>query len=243
VTRALAWLAGLVVLAAVCAAFAPAALVGALVAEATRGELRLANARGTAWNGAADVVAADGRWTVPATWRLDALPLLRGEARVALRPPEGAAGARADVVARGGRIEAHDVAVDIPAASLRMPPGVLAGGEVRLRADSLVHAPERNEGSVRVEWTRARLALPAVGSFDLGTVSATLAGDGATWRGPVQARGGVLVVDGEARIDRAGSDLRLAVVPQPDAPPLLRAALGVPDAQGVVRLDLRGRFR
>jgi hypothetical protein len=200
VTRALAWLAGLVVLAAVCAAFAPAALVGALVAEATRGELRLANARGTAWNGAADVVAADGRWTVPATWRLDALPLLRGEARVALRPPEGAAGARADVVARGGRIEAHDVAVDIPAASLRMPPGVLAGGEVRLRADSLVHAPERNEGSV-------------------------------------------LVVDGEARIDRAGSDLRLAVVPQPDAPPLLRAALGVPDAQGVVRLDLRGRFR
>lgn len=241
--RALAWLAGLVVVAAVCAAFAPAGLVGALVAEATRGELRLANARGTAWDGAADVVTADGRWTVPATWRLEALALLRGEARIALRPSEGANGVRADVVARGGRIEARDVAIDIAAASLRMPPGVYAGGEVRITTDALAHGPERNEGSVRVAWTRARLALPAVGSFDLGTVSATLTGDGTVWRGPVQARGGVLVVDGEARIDRTGTDLRLAVVPQPDAPPLLRATLGAPDAQGVVRLDLRGRFR
>jgi hypothetical protein len=240
VTRLVAWLAGIVMVVAAIAAFAPATLVAALVADATRGELRLANARGTAWSGAADAAIAGGQWTIPVTWTLAPLALLNGEARIALRSPGGAS---ADLVLRDGAIVAHDVALAFPAEALRLPAGTAAGGELRVAADTLVLAPDRHEGRVRIEWARARLALPGAGALALGTASATLVGEGARWRGPLEARGGALVVDGEASVDRAGADVTLAIVPQPDAPQAARAALGGGDAQGRVRLNLRPRFR
>lgn len=239
-TRLVAWFAGLAVVAVAVAAFAPASLLAALVADVTRGELRLANARGTAWNGAADAVVGGGRWTLPVTWTLAPLALLNGEASIALRSPDGGS---ADVVVRDGTIVARNVALAFPAQALRLPAGTAAGGELRVTADALTLAPDRHEGRLRIEWARARLALPGAGAVALGTASATLAGEGAKWRGPLEARGGALVVDGEASVDRAGADVTLAIVPQPDAPQALRAALDAADVQGVVRLNLRPRFR
>jgi hypothetical protein len=205
--------------------------------------VRLANARGTLWSGAAEIVVANGRWTLPVAWQLEAWPLLRGEARIALRPLDGAAGNTADVVVRDGAIEARDVSLAMPAAALDLPAGVSAGGELRVTSHALTLATNLHQGNVRVDWIRPRIALPGVGVVDLGAASATLAGEGARWRGPVEARGGALVVDGEAIVDGMGADLSLALVPQPGAQAALRALLGPADAQGTVRLRATPRFR
>ena len=238
--RVLAFVAGLGVVAAIVVAFAPASLVAFYVADSTRGELRLVEARGTVWNGSGDVATAGGQWSVPVAWTLRPLPLLRGEALVALRSPGGGT---ADVVVRDGSVAIRDVALALPAQVLRLPAGTTAGGELRLTSPMATLGTQRQEGSLRVEWTRARIVLPGVGPVDLGTATATLGGDGTRWHGPVQARGGQLDVDGEASIDRTGADVSLALVPRSGAPDALRALLGPPDAQGAVRWRATPRFR
>jgi general secretion pathway protein N len=238
--RALAFVVALFVVLAAVVAFAPASLVASYVADATRGEMRLAYARGTVWNGSGTIASDGGRWSLPVTWTLQPLPLLRGEARVALRSPGGGT---ADVVVRDGHVLMRDVAWVVPAQALRLPAGATAGGELRLTSPLATLGAERQDGNVRVEWTRARLILPGVGPVDLGTATATLGGDGTRWRGPLQARGGQLDVDGEASVDRAGADVSLALVLRSGAPDALRALLGPPDAQGAVRLRATPRFR
>jgi general secretion pathway protein N len=238
--RALALVLGLIVVAAAIAGFAPASLVAAYLAAATRGEALLADARGTVWNGTGDLATAGGRWSLPVTWTLEPLALLRGEARLALRSPGGGT---ADVVVRDGIVVVRDVVLELPAQALRLPAGTTAGGTVRLTSPAATLGGERQEGSVRVEWQRARLAMPGAVPVDLGTAIATLTGDGTRWRGPLQARGGQLDVDGEANVDRSGADVSLALVPRSGAPDALRALLGPPDAQGTVRWRVTPRFR
>jgi hypothetical protein len=233
----------LVVIALAIAAFAPASLVAQRVAAATGGTLRLADARGTVWNGTADVVLANGRWVSPVSWTLQPLPLVKGEAHVAVRPASGAPGVRADIVAREHVVDVADVDVLVPAGALPLPPGVSAGGEVHVVADHVRLAPGTHEGTARVEWSRARVALPGATVVDLGTAAGTLSADGTRWRGPLQARGGMLQVDGDAAIDTDGAELSVALVPQPGAPAMLRQWLGPADAQGVTRLKLAPRFR
>lgn len=240
------WLLGLAaifVVLAIAAALAPASLLADRVAQASRGELRLVDAQGTVWDGRARLVDAAGRWSLPLAWQLAAVPLVRGEAHFDVRAADAGPGARASIVARDGTVQARDVDVTFPAGALRLPAGVVAAGDVRLTSEAAVVGAGRNEGTLRIEWTRARLAVPGVPPLDLGTAQATLAADGERWRGPVQARGGAAVIDGDVSVDAAGADVTLAIVPQPAAPEAVRQWLGPADAQGVVRLRASPRFR
>lgn len=236
--RFVAWLVGLAAVAVLAFAFAPASLIAPRIEAASHGGLRLVEPEGRAWNGSALLASRDGRARLPVAWRLAPTSLLRGEAQVQFVAP-GAL--RANVVARDATLEARDVDAAFPLALLSLPPGVEAGGDVRVASDLMVLRPDRHEGRARVEWQRARLSMPGVPSLDLGTVTATLAADGTRWRGPVQARGGNVLVDGEAIVDANGADLALRLTPQAGAE-FLRG-LGAPDAQGAIALRFAPRFR
>ncbi|GIK87793.1 MAG: hypothetical protein BroJett026_32740 [Betaproteobacteria bacterium] len=241
--RALAVLAVLAAIVAIGAAFAPASLLAQRVADASGGLVRLADARGTVWSGEATLSGRDGRWSLPVRWRLEALPLLRGEAKLELLPADAAPGLRGRLTARGGTLDARDVEASVPAAALPLPGGVAASGEVRVAADALRVGGGRDEGTLRLDWPQARIAVDGIGPLDLGTATATLAADGTRWRGPLRVRGGMLHVDGEASVDAGGADIALSIVPQPHAPRVLRQWLPPADATGAVKLRLAPRFR
>jgi hypothetical protein len=243
VIRVLAWVAALAVALAVVAALAPASLVARLIDERTQGRVHLAEPHGSLWNGSGTLVTHGGRAGVPVAWTLDAVPLLAGEARIALRRSAAPYGVDGVVVLGRARLAAEKLDATWPAEGLPLPIGTLAGGEVRWTATGLAAGTDPTQGDVRIEWQRARLALPGVDALDLGTVTATLASDGKRWRGPVRARGGMVVVDGEAALAQDGADLALTLVPQPGMPAALRARLGPGDADGAVRVRLAPRFR
>src|SRR4029077_3236263 len=113
----------------------PATLVNPLLENASRGNLSLAEAEGTVWNGRGTLdVRTAAR--IPLAWRLDPLPLVKGEAHVTLVPPTPPGSApRADVVARSGAIAVHAVDATLPAellTALSARAGVKLSGVVRV---------------------------------------------------------------------------------------------------------------
>ena len=87
----LAWIGGLLGLLAALIAFAPASWLANSVTSATKGQLQLVNARGTVWNGQADMVFTGGEGSRTQTalpqglqWRL-APRLVSGSPAMALR--------------------------------------------------------------------------------------------------------------------------------------------------------------
>ena len=218
--------------------FAPATLVAARVEQATGGAWRLVEARGRVWDGTATLADRGGRVAVPVAWHVEALPLLRGEARVHLGPP-GAL--RADLVLRRDAVEASAAEIVLPATLLPLPPGVVAGGELRMTSDTVALVGGTTAGRVEVDWRGARLTLPGTPVIDLGTVTLQLAAEGARWRGPLAARGGVATLDGDVSVDGSGADLALRMVPQAGGE-FLRG-LGTPDAQGAIPMRLAPRWR
>jgi hypothetical protein len=241
--RALTWIAGFVLLAAVGAAFAPASLVVDRLAQASGGAVRAATTAGTVWRGRATLTDAAGRVQLPVAWRLDPWPLLGGEVRLELEPVRPWPAIRGQVIATAHALAVRDLEATLPAGAFALPAGVRAGGELRILAPDAAWVEGAPRGTLRAEWRHARVALPGAFPLDLGTASVTLAAESARWSGPVQARGGYLTVDGKLDVDRAGVDLDLAIAPQPGAPAALRQVLGPPDASGVVRWRAAPRFR
>lgn len=239
-TRFAAAVAALGIVAIALALAAPATLVAPLVARHTHGALVLAEAEGSAWRGRGTLATADGRLAWPLAWRVAPAALLRGALEVALLPVAG--GPSGFVTLHSNQAALRDAAVDVPLAGLGLPGDAVAGGEVRLSTPRALRAADRSEGTVRIDWTRARLALPGLPPLDLGNVTATLAADGRRWRGPVQARGGTVEADGDLSVDDAGADLALLLRLAPGAPEALRR-LGPADASGAVALRLAPRFR
>ena len=62
-----------VLLLAAVALFAPATLLDARLNAATGGQLRLADATGSAWNGRGLVTNAQRTWSIPVGWKVDPL--------------------------------------------------------------------------------------------------------------------------------------------------------------------------
>ncbi len=241
--RALAWIAGGILVAAVAAAFAPASLVVDRLAQASGGAVRAATTAGTVWHGRATLTDAAGRVHLPVAWRLDPVPLLRGEVRLELEPVRPWPAIRGHVVATAHALAVRELEATLPAGAFALPAGGRAGGELRILAPDAAWDEGAPRGTLRAEWQHARVALPGGIPLDLGTASVTLAPESARWSGPVQARGGDLDVDGKVGLDRAGLDIDLALVPQPGAPAALRQLLGPPDASGAVRWRAAPRFR
>ncbi len=217
-------------------AFAPAALVDARLAAATRGQVRLAGAEGTLWHGRGTAVIGDDTARVPVAWRLEPWPLLRGEARIALEPAADEVGApRGSVTLGWGRTQVDALAWSLPAgafAAVAPMPGLAAGGVIDVRVEGLAYADRIERGSVRIEWRNARLAMASQPALALGTVAAALS-----------ARDGSIRIDGDATLAPGSARLGARLVPTPSAGAAERAALaklGTPAADGSVSLSLAG---
>ena len=70
--------------AAAAAAFAPAVLLDRRLEAETQGQLRLANAEGSIWNGRGLVTNAQRTWSLPIAWKIAPLEIARGSFAIAL---------------------------------------------------------------------------------------------------------------------------------------------------------------
>lgn len=230
--------------------FAPAALLDGRIAEATGGRLRLADAKGTLWRGQAVVATPDGRLRAPLEWRVDPRALASGELRVALSPVSAdGAMPRGRIVLAADALRVESVRLSLPAVGLATAAsvqGLTAGGWVEVDVDRLALARDVERGTARLAWQGARLALPGRPIVDLGTVQATLAAKDGALRGPVEARGGWVRVDGEATLGTNGLQLSVRLRPETWATSGERAvlaAIGTANADGSVDVAFPGRPR
>jgi hypothetical protein len=240
-SRVLATVLGVLVLAITIAALAPASLVDARVASSSRGMLRVSDAQGTLWRGRGVLTPPDGRWRVPVEWTLQLFPMLSGATSIAFAAPGGAAqGVRGRVEFHASRTLADSLVVRVPAtvvASMTDLAAVQAGGDIELNSDALELAPTGSSGSVVAQWRNARLVGAGLPVVDFGTLTANLTVRGDALAGPISNRGGVVQVSGDVSIgaDRIAADLRLS--PDASAPAELHRALatiGPVDATGAV---------
>lgn len=245
-SRVVATVVGVLVLATTIAAFAPASLVDAKVASISRGMLRVSDAQGTLWRGRGVLTPPDGRWRVPVEWTLQPLPILSGATSIAFAAPGGAAqGVRGRVEFLASRTLAYSLVVRVPAtvvASMTDLTAVHAGGDLELSSDALELAPTGSSGTVAAQWRNARLVGAGLPVVDFGTLTAKLTVRGNALAGPITSRDGGVKVSGDVSIgaDRIAADLRL--LPDASAPPELHKALatfGPVDASGavLVRVD------
>jgi general secretion pathway protein N len=240
----------LLVFAAAIAAFAPASLVDAQVAEISRGVVRISDAQGTLWRGRGMLTSPDGRWRVPVQWTVDPMLLLSGVTSIAFAMPEHAShGVNGRIELRANRGRADALNVSAPATivtSLSGSAALQAGGDIEVRSDALTLAATGSSGSVAARWRNARLIGAGLPVVDLGTLTARLAVRGNALAGPVSNQGGTVHVSGEISIapDRIAANLRM--MPDASAPPGVRKALetlGPADAGGAVSVRVDRRVR
>ena len=227
------------------AMFAPASLLDARLQAATQGHLRLADTAGTVWNGRGLVTSEAHTWSLPVSWRIDPLSVVRGDIGIALQPAEGGDLPRGNVSWRDPTLTLDGVAFTLPAAALN---GAIAsgnamvlGGYLAFDAPHLTLGSNGGDGAASARWSGARLAGNA-GMLALGTVTMNFAPRDGGIQGRVENRGGDARIEGEFALGSAGIDFNATLTPLPSTPPaVMRAlgALGTPEAGGAVRMQWR----
>jgi hypothetical protein len=225
------------------AALAPASLVAPSLERATGGRVVAGAVEGSLWRGRA--VLAAGAARLPVAWKLDAAPLLTGEARVQLMPVDDSSGAlRADITAAEHKLAFTNVAVAIPAAILQQAltrhapgrAGWLAGGEIAATTARLEWTPTAYAGELRVVWRDARITVVPLLQADFGEATIALTADGDRLAGPLTNSGGNLDLRGDIAIDvDGGTSGSLLLTPRrSDDAELTRvlAAIGTSDGNG-----------
>jgi hypothetical protein len=241
---AIHFVAGVVVLVAAIAVFAPAALLDLPLAAHTQQRLRLVDATGRWWRGHGVVTSADGTARMPVSWQLDAAAFARGAIAMHVggvddaepRAAVAVAFARTDVRALHARIPASFVS-----AFDRRLQVVALGGSIVVDAPSLSVAGNGIAGAVDAKWANARVVAGDT-IVDLGSVSLTTNPATQPPTASIRNAGGDVSVDGTI-IDR-GSVIEGSVVlrPAPTASVAVRNALstlGASDATGAVRITWR----
>jgi hypothetical protein len=216
--RALVVVAAIVVVLAAIAAFAPAALVGVAVERLSRGAVSIAESDGTVWHGRG-TLDVQGALRLPLEWRVDLLPLARGEARMTVAPPAPAtASPRADLSARRDAVTVRALDVAFPAeaiAALAPRAGVRLEGELRLSSPSLEWTRSAIGGAARVRWSDARFAIGNEAPLSLGNVEANLVAADGRLAGPVTNEGGDFDVRGTLSLAASGApDVALTLSPR-----------------------------
>ena len=215
--RALVTLAALIVVVAAIVALAPAAIVSAAVERLPGGAVSLAETQGTVWQGRGTL---DVRRTlrIPLAWRLEPLPLARGEARVTIVPPAGAATPRAEISARRDAVTLRGLELSLPAetiTALAPRAGVRLEGELNVASPSLEWTRTSFAGGAAVRWRDARFAIANERAMALGNVSADLAATGDRLAGPVTNEGGDFDVRGTVSLGARGDpDVALTLTPR-----------------------------
>ena len=239
--------AGVLFVAAI-AGFAPATLVDARVATLSEGQLRIADARGTVWNGRGVLTDARGAWQMPLTWRLSPLALARGVVEVELAPVAGTMPTgliRID----GGGVSLARFSAEIPAQALAalLPAreAIALGGTIALSMPAFSFAGTRGSGTIAANWRHARVRTGGR-ALDLGAVNLALAAQDTRLSGRIGNSGGDVRLDGTATIAANSLTIDGTLTPAPDAPAdvaRLLAALGPADGNGAVRVAYRGNLR
>jgi hypothetical protein len=205
--RALVVVAAIAVLVAAAVAIAPASLVNPSIERASGGNVSLAEADGTVWNGRGILAVANAA-RIPVAWRLEAWPLLLGEARVALVAPTPAGGApRAELLARSGAIGVRALDATLPAelvAAVAVRAGVKLTGALHVMTPALEWTRRAFNGGARVEWADAQFAISNDAAIRLGKVTADLAAAGDRLSGPVTNEGGDFDVRGTVTLLASG---------------------------------------
>ena len=231
------------------AMFAPATLLDGELDAATQGHLRLANTAGTVWNGRGLVTNEQRTWSLPVSWKVDSLAIVRGHAAITLQAVEGGDLPRGDVAWRDATLALDGVAFTLPAATMN---GTFAagnamafGGNIAFEAPYLRWNGNGGDGTATARWIGARLAGNA-GTLALGTVTVNFAPRDGRIVGRIENRGGDVRVDGEFASGNAGVSASATMSPLPSTPPaVMRSlnALGTPDANGAVRVQWRSGNR
>jgi general secretion pathway protein N len=251
--RAVLFVAGVALFLLALVVTAPASLVDGRLDTLSAGRLRMANASGTIWNGAGEVLVLPGTAGIPMSWHIDALPLLWGELRGTLASTDDAAPASSfSLSAR--ELSLRNVALALPAGALLRAagaPAVLAtaGGNVSLRIGELTKRGDRLAGQAGLRWDQATLQAASIGArpsprIALGDVRFDGTGQGNAIAGVLANAGGdvdisgtvSIALDGTARVDasvrpRAGIDAERA-----SAISGALALVGRPDGAGAFRI-------
>jgi hypothetical protein len=230
-------------------ALAPASLAGLAVERASRGAATLAGAEGTIWRGRATLVAGGAQ--MPLAWSMDAWPLVLGQLRIRLLPPDGELSAPRGAIALAlGRydFEVADAQFALPAAMLAAQARgfIRPTGDITFTSRALTWKPPHADGATGIVWHNARLVVTGAGAVELGTVSATLTAEGDRISGPIVNEGGDVDVGGSVTLMApAWLDVALTVHPRAGSTsPLARTlvAIATPDNDGW-RIRWRGDLR
>jgi hypothetical protein len=235
---------GIAVLVAAIVALAPATLLDAPLAAATKQHLRLADATGPWWRGRGAIASADGTVRIPVRWNVDGAAILRGRLGVTIEGGDDAE-ARAALTIAAASLEVRELRVRVPAAMLvalepRLKPLTL-GGSIEIDAPSLSAAGDAVSGTLHAAWTNARI-VTAEAIIDVGTVklAANLSAHPAT--ATISNAGGDVAVAGTI-VGRAGAaEVDVVLRPAATASAAARNAvsmLGVPDGTGAVHVVWR----
>ena len=194
---------GIAAYAAFLAATVPARWAAAQAEGRMRNAVRLHEAHGTLWHGAAraDLAAPGGVW-VPVesvAWRWQPVELLRG--RLGFRVDAQASGLTArGTIARGPSLwHASGEATGSAAFAAALAPILSTWrpeGRLTLRSDAFTWDEREARGEVQAEWSEASVALSQV--RPLGTYRATLRAEGAG------AKLAIATVDGALRLTGTG---------------------------------------
>jgi hypothetical protein len=238
----------LLLLAAV-AVFAPATLLDSRLDTATQGQLRLADATGTAWNGRGLLTNAQRTWSLPVSWKVDPFALVRGDGAVSLQAAEVGDLPRGDITWHDTTLALEGIAFTVPATAMNetMATGnaLAFGGYIAVDAPHVSWSGNGGDGVATAHWSGARVAGNA-GTLALGTVSINFAPRNGRIQGRVENRGGDVRIDGEFTLGIASIEVNATLAPMPSTPPaVIRAlgALGTPDANGTVRVQWRSGTR
>lgn len=250
---ALAIAAGAVLLSGALVITAPATLLDSRLASSSGGQLRLADAAGTIWNGSGEVVLLPAAARVPLRWRLDAWPLLRGEVRAALATQtEFAPGAT--LVYGRDRFELSTLDLALPVESI-LPfatrTNIALGGTLTVHVNHLTWVAGALDGQLTLQWRDASLPGPRADTrIGLGDVRIDLSGRGVELSGPVRNTGGDVEINGQLALTAAGAtSLDATLRPRgadrerADRVTAALSTLGAPDAEGGYHVHWSGAWR
>ena len=191
---------GLGVYAVALVALAPATLIDARLQAASEGRLRLAEARGSLWSGAAwiEIRDAQGRAGVAKRlrWRVPPRSLLRGRLLAEVELDRDAK--PFPVAISFSRIDIADAGVSVPAAVLGLGAPRLAAlrltGEMRVKVPRLSFERGQMQGDATLQWRAAGSALTPIsplGDYEVRFKAAGPAVHAAlrTLEGPLQLDG------------------------------------------------------
>ena len=232
---------------------APASLVDGRIEAMSAGKVRLVSATGTIWNGAGELRLVDGNASLPISWHIDVLPLLRGELRGTFSGDDGST-PPASFNVGAAESTVRNLSMSLPANTLLRVAGVPAllanaGGNVGLNIGALTKRGDRIEGQVALRWDQATLQTLQLAPrpslvIALGDIRVDATGQGSDLAGPVTNTGGDVEIggtvsaslSGNARLDarvrpRAGMDAERS-----NSLGNLLALLGQPDGGGGYRI-------